>query len=40
MHTVRIPKIIQFGENALSETEYPKNALIVTTAPLKYLVGG
>ena len=33
MHTVRIPKIIQFGENALSEAEYPKNALVVTTAP-------
>jgi len=32
MHTVRIPKIIHFGENALSETEYPKNALVVTTA--------
>jgi len=26
MHTIRIPKIIQFGENALSEAEYPKNA--------------
>ena len=33
MHIVRIPKIIQFGENALSEAEYPKNALVVTTAP-------
>ena len=33
MHTVRIPKVIKFGENALSETEYPKNALVVTTAP-------
>jgi len=33
MHTVRIPKIIQFGENVLSEAEYPKNALVVTTAP-------
>ena len=33
MNTVRIPKIIQFGENALSEAEYPKNALVVTTAP-------
>lgn len=33
MHTVRIPKVINFGKNALSETEYPKNALIVTTAP-------
>ena len=33
MHTVRIPKIIQFGEGAISEAEYPKNALVVTTAP-------
>jgi len=33
MHTIRIPKIIEFGENALSEAEYPKNALVVTTAP-------
>jgi len=33
MHTIRIPKIIQFGENVLSEAEYPKNALVVTTAP-------
>ena len=33
MHTVRIPKVINFGENALGETEYPKNALVVTTAP-------
>jgi len=33
MHTIRIPKVIKFGENALSETEYPKNALVVTTAP-------
>jgi len=33
MHTVRIPKVIQFGENVLSEAEYPKNALVVTTAP-------
>ena len=33
MHTVRIPKVIKFGENALSETEYPKNALVVTTTP-------
>lgn len=32
MHTVRIPKIINFGKNALGETEYPKNALVVTTA--------
>ncbi len=33
MYTVRIPSIIKFGENALGETEYPKNALVVTTAP-------
>lgn len=33
MHVVKIPKIINFGKNALSETQYPKNALVVTTAP-------
>ena len=33
MHTVRIPKVSNFGENALGETDYPKNALVVTTAP-------
>ena len=33
MHTVRIPKVIKFGKNALGETEYPKNALVVTTVP-------
>lgn len=33
MNTVRIPKIINFGEDALGSTEYPDNALIVTTAP-------
>jgi len=33
VHTVRIPSVIKFGENALGETEYPKNALVVTTAP-------
>ncbi len=33
MNTVRIPKVINFGKNALSETQYPKNALVVTTAP-------
>ncbi|OLC34324.1 MAG: alcohol dehydrogenase [Thaumarchaeota archaeon 13_1_40CM_4_38_7] len=33
MHTVRIPKLINFGKDALSETQYPKNALVVTTAP-------
>jgi len=30
---VRIPKVIQFGEDALSQAEYPKNALVVTTVP-------
>jgi len=33
MLTVRIPKIYQFGEYVLSEAEYPKKALVVTTAP-------
>jgi len=33
MHVVKIPQIINFGKNALSETQYPKNALVVTTAP-------
>ena len=33
MYTVRIPKVIQFGEDALSQAEYPKNALVVTTVP-------
>ena len=33
MDTVRIPKEIQFGEDALSQAEYPKNALVVTTVP-------
>ena len=33
MYTVRIPSTIKFGENALGETEYPKNALVVTTTP-------
>ncbi|HSB50113.1 MAG TPA: iron-containing alcohol dehydrogenase [Nitrosopumilaceae archaeon] len=33
MHTVKIPSVINFGKNALGETEYPKNALVVTTAP-------
>ena len=33
MDTVRIPKVIQFGEGALSQAEYPKNALVVTTVP-------
>ena len=32
MYSVKIPKVINFGPNALSETEYPKNALIITTA--------
>jgi len=35
MYTIRIPPVIKFGENALGETEYPKNALVVTTAPPK-----
>jgi len=33
MYTIRIPKIIKYEKDALSETEYPKNALVVTTAP-------
>ena len=33
MDKVLLPKKIEFGENALSEAEYPKNALVVTTAP-------
>ena len=33
MDTVRVPKVIQFGEDALSQAEYPKNALVVTTVP-------
>ena len=33
MDTVRIPKVIQFGEDALSQAEYQKNALVVTTVP-------
>jgi len=33
MDTVRIPKVIQFGDDALSQAEYPKNALVVTTVP-------
>ena len=33
MNTVRIPKVIQFGEDALSQAVYPKNALVVTTVP-------
>ena len=33
MDTVRLPKVIQFGEDALSQAEYPKNALVVTTVP-------
>lgn len=33
MNTVRIPKVINFGKDALSQTEYPKNALVVTTVP-------
>ena len=33
MDKVLLPKKIEFGENALSEAEYPKNALVVTTTP-------
>ena len=33
MHGVLIPKSIKFGEDALGQAEYPKGALIVTTAP-------
>lgn len=33
MHIIKIPSVINFGENALGETEYPKNALVVTTTP-------
>ena len=33
MAKVLLPKKIEFGENALSDAEYPKNALVVTTAP-------
>jgi succinate semialdehyde reductase len=33
MNTIRIPKVIQFGDDALSQAEYPKNALVVTTVP-------
>ncbi len=33
MDTVRIPKVINFGKDALGQTEYPKNALVVTTVP-------
>lgn len=33
MNTLRTPKIINFGEDALGQTDYPDDALIVTTAP-------
>ncbi len=33
MNTLRTPKIINFGEDALGQADYPDNALIVTTAP-------
>ncbi len=33
MNAIRVPKAINFGDNALSETDYPKNALVVTTVP-------
>lgn len=32
LNSVLIPKSIKFGEDALGTTEYPKNALVVTTA--------
>ena len=40
MNTLRTPKIINFGEDALGQTEYPDNALIVTTAPPASLMIG
>lgn len=33
MNTINIPKVINFGNDALAGTEYPKNALVVTTVP-------
>ena len=33
MNTLKLPKIINFGHDALGQTQYPDNALIVTTAP-------
>ncbi len=33
MHGVLIPKSIKFGEGALGQADYPRGALIVTTAP-------
>ena len=33
MHTVRLPKVINFGDDALASTKYPANALVVTTVP-------
>ena len=33
MNGVLIPKSIKFGQDALGQTEYPKGALVVTTAP-------
>ena len=33
MDTVRNPKVNQFVEDALSQAEYPKNALVVTSVP-------
>ena len=33
MHTIKVPSLINFGPDALGQTEYPKNALIITTAP-------
>ncbi len=33
MNSILIPKSIKFGTDALGQTEYPKGALVVTTAP-------
>lgn len=33
MNTVRLPRVINFGEDALASTQYPANALVVTTVP-------
>ena len=33
VNTVRLPRVINFGEDALASTQYPANALVVTTVP-------
>lgn len=33
LDSILIPKSIKFGQDALGKTEYPKNALVVTTTP-------